>query len=204
MAAIYQVTWEWDGSPGLPGFTNLFYDATTDTPTDALAAATKSRLLFSGVASLLPSTITISLRPDVRVISDLDGTLLNIYTVSGPAAVVGGAAAAYSAPVGACVDWLTTTVHGTRRMQGRTFLVPLTGAAFDGNGSLSGTTLTAIATAAEAMRTGSGPTFGVWGRPRDADPLHVPPITARAGLWGPAVSSRVPDKSVVLTSRRAA
>jgi hypothetical protein len=202
MAAIYQVVWEWNGSPGLPGFTNLFFDATADSPTDALAAATKSRLLFSGVAGSIPSTVTLSLRADVRVLSDSDGSLLNIYTVVGPANITGGAAAAYASPVGACVDWVTTTVHGTRRMQGRTFLVPLTGSVFDGTGSLTPAFITSLGTAAEAMRTGTGPAFGVWGRPRLADPGHVPPITARAGLWGPAVSSRIPDKAVVLTSRR--
>ena len=87
-------------------------------------------------------------------------------------------------------------------MQGRTFLVPLFGSAYDSNGSILNAYVTTIATAAEAMRTETGPAFGVWGRPRAADPDHVPPITARDGLWGPAVSSRVPDKTVILTSRR--
>lgn len=202
MALIYHVTWEWTGSPGMPGFTNLFFNASTPSPANALTACNNSRLLFNGVASLIPSTVTISLHPDVRVINDADGILSDIYTVAGVTPVVGGAAAAYSSPVGGGIDWLSTTVHGTRRLQGRTFLVPLTGAAFDGNGSLATTTLTAIATAAEAMRTATGPTFGIWGRPRKANPDATPPVTERAGLWGQANSSRVPDKSFVLTSRR--
>jgi hypothetical protein len=202
MAAIYQVVWQWTGSSGLPGYTNLFYDATTDSPTEALAACTKSRLLFAGVAGILPSTVTISLNSDVRVLSDTDGTLTNIYTVVGPAPVVGSVADRYAQVAGGCIDWLTTTVHGTRRMQGRTFVVPLTTLAYDGTGKLASTTVTTLGTAAEAMRTGTGPTFGVWGRPRAADPEATPPVTARAGLWGPAVSSRIPTKVVYLSSRR--
>jgi hypothetical protein len=202
MAPIYQVVWEWNGSAGLPGFTNLFYDASASSPTDALAACTKSRLLISGIGAVMPSTVTMSLRNDVRVLNDTDGTLINIYTVVGPANVVGTIADRYSEASGGVIDWLTNTVHGTRRMQGRTFVVPLSSLAYDGAGKLASTTVTALGTAAEAMRTATGPVFGVWGRPRAADPTHTPPITARAGLWGPAISSRIPTKVAVLTSRR--
>src|SRR6266576_422101 len=120
MASIYQVVWEWNGGPGGTGFTNLFFDATVDTPSDALAAVTKSRHLFSGVAALIPSAYTLRARTDVRVLNDTDGTLANIYTVTGIADVAGGGGGVFASPAGAGIDWLTSTVHGTRRMQGRT------------------------------------------------------------------------------------
>lgn len=202
MAPIYHVTWHWNGGPGGGGFTNLFFDATVDTPTDALAAVTKSKLLFSGVAALIPSAYNLVPDTAVRVLDDVTGDLLNIYTVTGVTAVAGGGGGVFSAPSGAGIDWLTTTVHGSRRMQGRTFLVPLFGSAYDSDGSILNAYVTTIATAAEAMRTATGPAFGVWGRPI---PAPTPPATtppARDGLWGPAVSSRVPDKAFILTSRR--
>ena len=202
MTDIFQVTWGWHGPVGGDGFTNLFFDATSGTGTDALAAVTKSKLLFSGVAALIPSAYTLTPHTDVRVLDDATGDLVNIYTVTGVTAVSGGGGGVFAAPAGGGIDWLTSTVHGSRRMQGRTFLVPLFGSAYDADGSILNAYVTTIATAAEAMRTASGPAFGVWGRPRAADPLHVPPITARAGLWGPAVSSRVPDRAFILTSRR--
>jgi hypothetical protein len=202
VAPIYQVVWEWNGSAGLPGFTNLFYDASASSPTDALAACTKSRLLISGIGAVMPSTVTMSLRNDVRVLNDVDGTLINIYTVVGPANVVGTIADRYSEASGGVIDWLTNTVHGTRRMQGRTFVVPLSSLAYDGAGKLAATTVTALGTAAEAMRTATGPVFGVWGRPKFAKPATVPPTIVRPGLWGPAISSRIPTKVAVLTSRR--
>jgi|KBSSwiStaDraftv2_1062776.scaffolds.fasta_scaffold566198_2 hypothetical protein len=202
MAAIFQVVWRWSGPVGGEGFTNLFFDATTDTSAAALDAVEKSRLLFDGVKALIPDAYNIAPDPAVRVLDDVTGDLLTIYTVTGVTAVDCTGAGVFAAPAGACIDWLTTTVHGSRRMQGRTFLVPLFGSAYDSNGSILNAYVTTIATAAEAMRTETGPAFGVWGRPRAADPDHVPPITARDGLWGPAVSSRVPDKTVILTSRR--
>lgn len=202
MAAIWQVTWEWSGQQGLPGYTNLFYDGGVPDATGALAAATKSRLLWAGLPTCTPSGVVLSLVTDVRLLEETDGTLLDIFTVSGISSVTGTGGASGAGVAGGCIDWLTSTVHGTRRMQGRTFLVPLANGSYDSNGTLNGPTLTTIATAAEAMRTATGPTFGVWGRPRAADPDHVPPITARAGLFGAAISSRVPDKSVYLSSRR--
>jgi hypothetical protein len=122
--------------------------------------------------------------------------------VTGVTSVACGGGGVFAAPAGAGIDWLTTTVHGSRRMQGRTFIVPLFGSAYDSGGAILDAYVTTIATAAEAMRTASGPTFGVWGRPTYVVPATDPPTIDRPGLWGPAVSSRVPDKTFILTSRR--
>jgi hypothetical protein len=202
MASIWHVTWEWDGIEGAPGFTNLFYASSTGDAPEALAAVTKSKLLFFNLLGMLPSGCSIAPVTDVRLVDDATGDLLNIFTVTGVTGVTGSGSSTYAGPVGGCIDWLTTTVHGGRRMQGRTFVVPMASSQYENNGTLVSGAVAAMATAAETMRTASGPTFGVWGRPRAAKPLATPPVTARAGLWGPAVSSRVPDKAVVLRSRR--
>jgi hypothetical protein len=63
--------------------------------------------------------------------------------------------------------------------------------------------LTTVGAAAEAMRTAAGPAFGVWGRPRA---LTVrpgkPDLPALTGHFAQAISSRIPQKAVVLRSRR--
>lgn len=187
--------------PGAPGFTNLFYRATTGDATEALAAATKSRLLIVGFGGRMNSSHHIDLVTDVRLLDEASGDLVDIFTVSGITGVTGANGGTFVAPAGACIDWLTTTVHGSRRIQGRTFVVPVSTSVFDNDGSIEGSNITALATAAENMRTASGPAFGIWGRPRLAS-AGPPPVTARAGLWAPATASRVPDKSVVLRSRR--
>jgi len=202
MASMYQVQWRWSGFVGGPGYTNLFFAAVTASPTDALAAANKSRVLFDGVKGGLMGNTTISLMSDVKVIEDSDGETLDIYSVSGVSPVTGAGSGSYAAPVGICIDWLTNTLHAGRRMQGRTFLVPVTIDALSGDGSPSSAFITTVQGAATAFQAAAGPTFGVWGRPRKADPDAVPPKPAVAGLWGPVLSSRVPDKTVVLRSRR--
>jgi hypothetical protein len=202
MASIWQITWLWSGFIGSPGYTNLFFAAPVGDPAEALAAATKSRLLWTNVAGALPSNVELSLVTDVKLLDEVDGETLGIVTVSGIGNVSGSGGGQGPSPVGGCIDWPTVTLHGGRRMQGRTFLVPLGVLAYQADGSLNAATISGIAIAAEAMRTASGPAFGVWGRPRKAQVAPLPPKPAIAGLWGPAVSSRVPDKAVVLRSRR--
>ena len=202
MASIWQVTYTWTGLVGMPGYTNFFFRATSETGTEALAAVTKSRLFFEGIKEGVPTPCVMAPITDVRLLDETDGTLLNIFTVTGVAASTASGLAPHSAPTGAVVDWLTTTVHGGRRMQGRTFIVPLSNGSFEDNGSLGTGTVATLAAAAEAMRTATGPAFGVWGRPKWVKPATDPPTLELAGLWGPAVSSRVPDKACVLRSRR--
>lgn len=202
MAAIWQCTWVWSGFTGAPGYTNLYYQSSSGGGTEALAAANKSRILFQQLATTLPTGMTLALNTDVKELDDATGDLLDIWTVSGVAGVTGSGLGQGPSPAGACIDWLTTTVHAGRRMQGRTFIVPLPSGAYQSDGTINTASLGSIQAAAEAMRTATGPTFGVWGRPRPAVPTATPPRTAVAGLWGPAVSSRVPDKTVVLRSRR--
>lgn len=203
MANIWQVTWRWAGIVGGIGYTNLFYAATAGDGAEALAACTKSRLLFDGFKSLVPNTVSISLQGDVRLIEDTSGDIVNIFTVSGPAAVGGtGSSTSYSASTGVVIDWLTGVVHGKHLMQGKTFVVPTISTAF-GSGVVSTGALTTFATAAEAMRTATGPAFGVWGRPRDAKVRPgKPDLPALTGHFATAISSRIPQKAVVLRSRR--
>lgn len=201
MASIWQCGYEWTGFQGAPGFTNLYFAADTEDPAEALDAVEKGFLLFDFLADWGPSTVTVTPQTDVRLLSDITGDLLDIVTVTGLTPKVGAVNARYSAVSGACIIWPTTTIHGTRRMQGRTFLVPLTQAAYQSDGTLDPSAVSTIAADAEAMRTASGPVFGVWGRPRAAS-AGPPPVTARDGIWGPATSSRVPDRVAELRSRR--
>lgn len=204
MAHIWQVVWQWSGTTGGLGYTNLFYNATAGTGSEALAAVNKSRTLFQGVGAYIPPNVSVSPHTDVRLIEDTTGDLVNIFTATGITPVPGTASDPhYSGASGACVDWLTGVLHGKHMMVGRTFFVPTSWVVFDTNGTLTGQAVTDIALAAEAHRTASGPVFGVWGRPRKEKPKPgggvIPALT---GLFAPAISSRVPDKAVVLRSRR--
>jgi hypothetical protein len=203
MARIFQVTYRWTGFPGATGFTNFYFQATAGDSFEALAVATQSRVFFSGIASILPSNVNIDCQTDVRLIEDSNGDLTNIFTVSGLTQVKGtGGPAGYAGASGGCVDWLTGAIHGKHLMVGRTFVVPLVGGAYENNGTLTPGTVTTLATAAETFRTQAGPLFGVWGRPRAAKVPPDPNKPQIVGAWHPAISSRIPDKAVVLRSRR--
>src|SRR6185503_8582533 len=158
-------------------------------------------VLFAALAPQLPSNIHVAPLTDVRLIEDTTGNLINIYTVTGlPGHQGGGGTAGYSGASGGCIDWLTGVIHGKHLMVGRTFVVPLTGGAYENNGSLTTAVVTALANAAEAMRTNNpNIPFGVWGRPRKAKTLPGGEvIPALPGHFANAISSRVPDKAVVL------
>jgi hypothetical protein len=203
VARIWQVTWHWTGTSGGNGYTNLYFGAQVGDGTEAFSACNKSRALFDGVKSLLPDPVNISLVSDVRLIEDTTGDLVNIFTVVGPSAVNGtGGSGSYAGASGGCVDWLTGLVHGKHLMVGRTFFVPMVNLAYSSTGSLASTTVVTIGTAAQDMSTSAGPVFGVWGRPRKAVTVGGISRPALVGQFAPAISNRVPNKAVVLRSRR--
>jgi hypothetical protein len=203
MTAMFQTLTTWSGTfPGAPGYTNLHFIHSDPPSTGAQAAVDNVRTFFNSVASMIPSGITLTVSPVVKVIEATTGDLDSIISVAtAPAAVAGAAAGtAWSGPVGMCVNWSTSSVHGTRVVRGRTFLVPL-GSIFE-SGTPNDTFVATVQAAATALRTASGPTLGVWARPVEADDEHVPPIVARAGEIYPVTANFVPDKSAVLRSRR--
>jgi len=93
------------------------------------------------------------------------------------------------------VNWRTNQIRNGRRVRGRSFLVPLAGSAFEGNGTLSASTLTSLKSAADTLRTAAGTTqLGVYARPTTKD--------ATDGLWAQVTANTVPDMGAVLRSRR--
>jgi len=203
MANIWQVTYQWSGTTGGLGYTNLYFEAVAATGAEALGAVNKAHTLFQGMAAYVPNLVQITPFTDVRLIEDTTGDLVNIFTVTGVSSIGGGAVASqYSGASGACIDWLTGVIHGKHLMTGRTFFVPLAALAYENNGTLADQTVTDIALAAEGFRTAAGPAFGVWGRPRKEQVPPNPNKPALTGQFARAIGSRVPDKAVVLRSRR--
>lgn len=206
MTGMFQITSTWSGFPGAPGYTNMFF-IHADPPSAAIQqAANNVRAFWAGVASIIPTTVSILVSPTVKVLDDAHGDLTDILSVATPPAAVAGSAAGtqWSGPVGMGVDWDTTGVHGfpgkTRRVRGRTFIVPA--AAIFESGSPNDAFVTTIQTAATTLRTATGPTFGIWARYRPAKPLATPPTPELLGAIFPVTANHVPDKSFVLRSRR--
>lgn len=206
MTGMFEVVTVWSGFAGAPGYTNHYFIHSDPPSTGAQSAVNNVRAFWNSCASVIPSVCSLLVQPVVKILDDAEGELTDILTVgTPPTAVTGGAAGtAWSGPVGMCVDWETAGIHGypgkTRRVRGRTFIVP-TGSVFE-SGTPNDSFVTTIQAAATALRTATGPTFGVWARPRPAKTVDGVAIPKLDGAIFPITANRVPDKSVVLRSRR--
>lgn len=147
---------------------------------------------YSGLASSLPSGVTITVPNSGDVIEDTTGTLVGVWTSSGGGVVTGTAAGPRAAGVGFCVGWTTGGIVDGRKLRGRTFIVPIAGGAFDTDGTFQASAMTQFGTFANALQA-SGP-LAVWHRP-----------TTTGGSDGNSygvVSNHVNDKAAFLSSRR--
>jgi len=200
---MYRMRLLWTGFPGAPGFTNLFFASVPgDLQTDADGSAPFVRGLTSSWADWMPSDVHIKVDSQVDEIDVAKGTLIDSTTLTTPPAeVVGVQSGTYAAPSGASIRWKTATVYNGHRIQGRTFVVPLAGAAFTAGGALGPTQQTALATGAATFLTNC-PNFVVWARPKLGDPTATPPVADVDGATGAVTSSSVPSLATVLRSRR--
>ena len=189
MADMMRFHCAWQNWPGAPGVSTFYAESGADisTITDAL------RAFWQSFVTYLPTGLTIQVPSTGDIISDTTGAITGAWSDGTPVAVVTGTAAGvYAGNAGAVVHWLTGAVINGRRLRGRTFLVPLIGSAYDANGSLSATTITAITNAATTLVAAIGTNLLVWHRP-------VPPMN---GSSADIVGFRIPDLAVSLRSRR--
>jgi hypothetical protein len=193
--AMYRYRYTWTGWLGQPGYTNFF--ALTDATPQQLADDSHQFFLTAlgggGAITMLPENLKITGDAYVSELADDSGDEQVQLQVTIPPVVSGLGVSAYAAPSGACVTWNTNKFLSGRRVRGRTFLVPLSGLAYEPNGTLSDVFLTNLRLA--AVNYISSPTAPcVWHRP-----------TTKGGVDGAAfaiITSVVGDRSAVLRSRR--
>lgn len=191
--AIHRVTVPWTGFPGSPGYSNFFFEGDAD----ALVAYQSIQRVMSflgALSTLIPGDVDFTAPREVDNLDEATGILTGYATRDqGVEYTPPQATGSYSAPTGACVNWITDTVARGRRLRGRTFLVPLANSAYDVDGSLSDAARTTIQSAAELMIFEPGASsFGIWSRPRNG----------AGGTFGEVVAADVPDLAAVLRSRR--
>jgi hypothetical protein len=194
MPLIYRYKAIWSLPTGGPGVTTLFAfpDTTEQVFADSVRAFLLDAVATTTLANYLPSAVSIQCDSIVDNIEVTDGTLQSSVPVTPPLIITGTGTGVYSAPVGACITWLTGLVHQGRRVRGRTFLVPLHTSAFENNGSLDPNFVTQARTAAAAyIASAANPC--IWARP-DPGTTNGAAFTVAAGT--------VVDKAAVLTSRR--
>lgn len=199
MTDILKVTTRWDGFQGAPGYSNFYWheqDPGGSFDLGASAAADAVVAFFTAIKGLFPTGLKWRVMPDVPVINDANGDIVN-YASAGTRADIAATAAAsgYSAASGAVVTWRSSGVRNGHRVRGRTFLVPGAFTIMDTDGSIVASALTTLNTAATAyINTVGERSPVVWARPTAPG--------ATDGAMFPIITASIPDKVAVLKSRR--
>jgi hypothetical protein len=195
--SIYQTTSVWSGASGLPGYTNLFFDAPgVDPAAEITSVADAVADFWAGLAGGLAAGVTITTSAEIRQIDEATGDLETLWAISpAPTGVGGGGSGVGPAPAGACISWGTGEVHAGHVVRGRTFLVPLALNVFQSDGTLTSGYVTEINAAAVALIGHAAPDFVIWSRPTTGDDGH-------AGAAFPAMTGVCRDRVAVLRSRR--
>lgn len=184
----------WTGFQGAPGYTNFHFADQAANP-GPVEARTRTSAFFNAVSAVLPANVQWMTEGEVAIVDETTGMITDYETAEpNPTPGSGGRSGGYSASSGAVITWNTNGVRNGRRVRGRTFLVPLAGNSYEDDGTLTGSVITTLNDAAEALigATGFESGFCIFSRPS----------TSGAGGVYPVIGHRVPDMAAVLRSRR--
>ena len=184
MTDIYRVRSVWSGFPGGPGVTTMFF-------LDVATAVASVHTFWTDISDRLPLDVHVQVQNVGDIINDETGDMTGAWSAESVTVVNGASDNPYAAPVGACINWLTETIAHARRLRGRTFIVPISNQDFQSDGSLGAAPRADILAAAEALIESQSLSFVVWHRGTGTD-----------GSNGLITAATVPDKAVVLRSRR--
>lgn len=187
MSSIARVRALWSGFVGAPGYTTLYFDASSTPPPTAAM-----RSWFQGMNSVLPSVVTIQVPGTGDLLESSTGVIIGTWTTAVPAAVTGVGAGVYAAPSGLITNFATGSVIAGRRLRGRSFIVPINGTMYDSNGTLSAPALAAMSATNGTFLTAVASSLIVWHRP----------VGGAGGDFGAVTAITTPDKTCVLRSRR--
>lgn len=185
MAILNRVRVEWAGGITGPGLSTFYVQGT-------LSDVSGITDFFDDIKALFPSDLDWTIPGTGDQIDSANGELAGSWSASGGGAVAATGSGAYAAPAGALVTWRTSSIIGGRRLQGRTFLVPLVVSAYESNGTLSTTTQGTLTTAATTMLAAVSD-LTIW---------HRPDENGNGGGLGLVTQSLVKDRVVTLRSRR--
>ena len=175
----------WKNLIGTPGVSTFF-------SLDPVAFYPLCRDFFDDLKTYFPSDLDWNFESDGDYIDPLNGDLTGAWTATPLGDIAATLTGGYGAPAGAIVHWNTGTILDGHKLRGRTYLVPIHGSQFGGDGQIASTTLANLQAAATAFVTAAAANFVVWHRPTDA---HV-------GGYAQVTSAKVSSKVAVLRSRR--
>lgn len=192
------MTARWTGFSGAPGYSNFFFSSGF---LDGGLLGDEAQMLAERVASafnritiLLPTSVSISIEPEVPIVASDSGEIQSFNTIEPPEAVTGqGTSGDFAGPAGAVITWRTDDLRAGRRIRGRTFLVPLRTFAYESDGTLTSDALGYLRNFADDMLGGAlDGNLGVWSRP----------VGGSGGVFATATGYTIPDMVAILRSRR--
>lgn len=182
MPDINQVKVAWTGFAGAPGVSTFYFDAAGSVPLSALSA------FFTAWKPFIKDSVTLTFPSSGIKYSSDTGKAVGSWSATAPSPIACTGAAGYAAPVGGCVHWKSGIYAGGKEIRGKTFIVPMVSSAFDADGTFLPGVLTAVRPASTTMAAAPG--FVIFSRASNGT------ATVATAL--------VPDKAMVLTTRRAA
>lgn len=202
MTTMQRVRVPWAGVVGGTSLSTFYF-------TDASAGLADLRAFFASFAVVVPAGISWSFPGAGDVMEDTTGEITGTWTGTGQALLQGSGGGNYAAPTGLMARWTTPSVVFGHRVRGRTFLVPMTNNGFDAGGTGNDSVVAAIQLAGQTLADNATADMKIWSRPQLATPSWTdvrgvthPARPARSGVAVSATGCFVPDKAVVLRSRR--
>jgi hypothetical protein len=176
----------WNGVTGLPGISTFYVGS-------GVTDQAPIRTFFDSIKALFPSIISFQVANTGDQLQEATGQITGGWAGPSQAVVNGGSVGSnFAAPTGMLVKWLTTAVVDGRRPVGKTYLVPIDRSVYDINGTPTSASITTIQNAATALIVALAGELKVWHRKN----------TKGAGIAFNVLAAQVPDKVVVLRSRR--
>jgi hypothetical protein len=201
MTTVYRVRFTLSGFTGGPGYSTFsFQDLNTDTARNAAGAAI--RVFFNGIAGNWLSTWTGAVDTLVSEHDMATGQLTGQSVMTTPPAAITGAmsATAYAGGSGAVISWKTGLIYAGRRVQGRTFCVPLVGV-YETDGTLTSGALAVLRGSAAGLIADTATVFSVWHKTMTKPTDGTKPVQV-GGAIAPADTYVVKDQASQLRSRR--
>ena len=187
MANLARVRTVWSGSPVTGGGVSTIYVSEAKTGIVAAVAA-----CFTSVRGLMPTGITLTTENTGDLIDVETGAITGTWTDGSTSLIATNGTGNYAAGVGARVRWQTNGVTNRRRVRGSTFLVPLTVAQYDTDGTIIPACITSMQSAFGSLMSALTPDLKIYTRPRNG----------AGGRSSNVVGLTVPDRVSWLRSRR--
>lgn len=176
----------WSGFIGGPGLTTLYSQ-------EGAALNTPIRAFFNSIVGYLPAGMTITIDNAGDEIDETNGHLTGSWADTTVTPVTGGTSGAYAAPAGLMVEWSTDQVSAHRRVRGKTYLVPSNQITTAGQ---------PVATAVAGILTAANTLVAAAAAPNALKVWHRPGKGLSDGFAATVTGASVPNKVVILRSRR--